>query len=100
MKRIVLLLALCGCSRDAPISETIADNAINTLNAIEQGLPAECKSESTLTNFIVAKSEVRNIRKACDMEKDKINRERLKWMWSFWGLVVAICAFVARRILR
>lgn len=100
MKWLVVILLLCGCSRDVPVSETIAENAINALNAIEQGLSVECKTDSVITNFVIAKGEVRNVRKACELEKEKINQERLKWMWGFWGLLIAVGGYIIRKILK
>lgn len=101
MKKIIpFVILLAGCAKQEPLSETIAETAINTVTAIEQSLPAECKTDAVTTQFIVAKTEIRNVKNACDNEKKDILRDKRKWQVGFWGLLIVIAAYVARKLLK
>lgn len=96
----LILISLCGCAKTDTVSETIANNAINATTALEQSLPAECKTESINTQFTVIKTEIRAIKSACEQEKEIITQEKLKWKYSFIGLVIIIGVYIARKILK
>lgn len=95
----LLAVLLVGCSRHAPVSETIADNAINATTALEQGLKADCKTAAITTQITVIKTQIKAVSSACQAEKDQITQEKLRWQWSFWLLAAAVLAYVAKRIL-
>ena len=97
---VLLVLSLCACNRQQPVSETISDNAVTATTALEQSLPKECKTDAILTQFTVIKTEIRNAKNACVIEKDTITQEKRKWQWAFWGLVVLIGAYIARKVLK
>ena len=102
MKYFILALAIMlgGCARQEPVSETIANNAINATTALEQQLPAECKTEAMTTQITVIKTEIRAVKSACQTEKDQITQEKLKWKMSFWALVAVIGVYIARKVLK
>ena len=97
---LIFTILLSGCTREAPVSETIADNAINATTALEQTLAPECKTDGIKTQLAVIKTEIRATKNACQAEKEQITREMLKWKWLFWGLVTAIGVFVVRKVLK
>lgn len=96
----VLMLALVGCAKNTPVSETIANNAINATTVLEQSLSADCKTDAITTQITVVKTQIRAISGACESEKDAITTEKLRWKWSFWALVGIIGVFLARKILK
>lgn len=96
----LLVLSLVACARTPDVSETIAENAINSVTAVEQGLAEECKTEAIRTQLTVVKSEIRTITKSCQAEKDEITRDKLKWKVSFWILIGVIAAYIARKLTR
>ena len=96
----LLILLLAGCSKTEPVSNTIADNAVNAVVAVEKTLPEECKTEAVKTQLTIVKSEIRNITKACESEKDIITQDKLKWKWSFWGMIVLIGLYIARKVMK
>ena len=96
----LLVLLLAGCAKSEPVSSTIADNAVNNVTALEQALPAECKTDAIVTQLTVIKTEIRAVKKSCDAEKDVITKEKLKWKMSFWGLVCVIGLYISRRFLK
>lgn len=103
MKTITLIsvsLLLFGCAKTSPLSETISENAINATTALEKTLSTECKTDAIKTQLTVIKSEIRNITKSCNIEKDQITREKNSWKLGFWGLIIIIGAYIVRKILK
>lgn len=104
MKHFTILLTLAvllsGCTKNTPVSDTLAENAINATTALEKALPEECKTDFVTTQFAVIKTEIRATKNACDVEKDVITKEKLKWQWGFWILVAVIGAYIGRKILK
>ena len=99
IKIIACGLVLCGCAREPSISDNITENAINATTALEQSLPKECKTDAIATQITVLKSEIRSISKACQLEKEQITKDKLRWKFSFWALVVIMVAYILKKIL-
>lgn len=97
---IGLGLILSACAKELPISETVAENAINATTALEQSLSADCKTDAIITQITVVKTQIRAISSACQTEKEIITSEKLRWKWSFWGVIVLIGLYIARKILK
>lgn len=103
MKTITLIsvsLLLFGCTREKPTYETVADNAVDIITAIEQGLPTECKTDTNKLLFNVGRKEISNVKTACDERVDKITRDKLKWKFSFWALIGVVAAYILRKVLK
>ena len=96
---LILTILLNGCVREKPTYETVADNAVDIITAIEQGLPTECKTDTNKLLFNVGRKEISNVKTACDERVDKITRDKLKWKLSFWALVTVIAAYIAKKVL-
>ena len=94
----LLGILLAGCIRTEPVSETIADNAINATNALEQSLPAECKTAAINTQITVIKTQIKAITNACETEKNEITRDKLKWKYSFWVLIGIVLAYILKKV--
>lgn len=95
-----LIISLSGCARETPVSDTLTENAVSATTALEKALPEECKTDFVNTQFTVIKTEIRAIKNACDVEKDIITNEKLKWKWSFWALTAVIGLYIGRKILK
>jgi len=103
MKPIVIpitFLALAGCAKTAPVSETITENAITATTALEQTLTEECKTDAIKTQLTVVKTQIRAINNACVAEKQAITQEKRKWQMGFWALLALIGLYVARKVLK
>lgn len=94
----LLLISLCACSKPQPVSETIADNAVNATTALQQSLPKECKTDAINTQFDVIRTEIRAVKTSCQTEKEIITKDKLKWKYSFWILVGIIAAYILRKV--
>ena len=93
-----VLFILSSCAK--PVSNDIANNAINQATALEQLLSAECARESIKTQIKGIKSEINAITKACDIEKAEIRADKVKWQTAFWALAIIILAYVGKRVLK
>lgn len=100
MKKILVCLFLAGCAKSPSVSESIAENTINEVNALEQSLSKECKTDSVMTQLTIIKSQIRTSVQSCEMEKDVITQEKLKWKWSFFGLLAVIVAYLIKKVLK
>lgn len=92
------VISLCACGKTQPVSETIADNAVNATTALEQQLPKECKTAAITTQFDVVRTEIKSVKTACQTEKDIITKEKLQWKVSFWALIGVIIAYILRKV--
>lgn len=97
---LIFTILLNGCARETPVSDTIADNAVNATTALQQALPDECKTAAINTQFDVIRTEIRAVKTACQTEKDVITSEKLKWQWAFWALAAMVSVYFARKILK
>lgn len=104
MKRFTILLiltvSLSGCQKEKPVYYEVVQNGIDVINAIEQGLPEECKTESNALLFNVARKQLSNCEKACDLAVEKVESEKLKWKWSVFGLLLVIGLYIARKVVK
>lgn len=91
---------MCGCAREKPVYEEVAQNAVDTVTAIEQGLPTECKTDSNKLLFNIARNEIVNITRSCDEAVNKVEKEKIKWKYSFLGLILIIGVYITRKILK
>ena len=95
-----VMLALVGCAKTQPVSETIADNAVNATTGLEQSLPIECKTDAIMTQITVIKTQIRAITNACETEKGVIEQEKRRYQWAFYGVLVVIGLFFAKKVLK
>lgn len=100
MKRVMIALLLCGCAKQPVPSNTIAESAINTTTAIEQSLPAQCATEAIKTQLQAVKTQITAITQACETEKAEIRSEKIKWKTAFFGLLVVIGIYIAKKVLK
>ena len=96
----ILALALCGCSKTTPVSEDIANGAINATTGLEQQLPVACKTDAIMTQITVIKTQIRAITNACETEKNVIEQQKQHYQWAFYGTLVLIGLFLARKVLK
>ena len=104
MKRFTILLIftvlLSGCQKEKPVYHEVVQNGIDVINAIEEGLPAECKSESNAILFNVARKQMSNCESSCDLVVSKVESEKLRWKWAVFGLLTVIGLYIAKKVLK
>ena len=97
MKRFAILVVLvgilCGCAKVNTPTNTVADSAKESINVIIKEKP-ECKDVGEVCN-----SQIDSIVATCNLELDDLNKDVVKWKWSFWGLLVVLGVYVLKRIL-
>ena len=93
-----LLFILSSCTK--PVSNDLANNAINQATALEQSLPSDCATDSIKTQIKGIKSEINAITKACDTEKAEIRADKIRWQTAFWALFVVVGMFVLKKVIK
>lgn len=96
---LLLSLILCSCTTHT-VSHDIADDTINAATALESSLSANCKTEAINARLSQIKTQIPQIIKACESEKQAIEQEKIRWKWSFLGLLFVVSVFVARRVVK
>lgn len=96
----LLMLLLTSCSKEVPGSQQAAENAINTVTAIQESLPKECQTSSNQLLFKVAQSEIREVKTHCDNEKAKITRDKIKWQGATFVLLVIIIGYIIKKVVK
>lgn len=97
---ICLILLLFGCAKNISASENIANSAQESLNALEQTIKPECKTKAIESQITAIKSSVNAIVASCESEKDVIDQQRIRWMWSFIALAVIVLVNILRKVLK
>lgn len=96
----LLILCLFGCAKTTPASETIANSAQESLNAIDNTLTPECKTKAIESQITAAKTAIQATLSACDSEKEIITQEKLRWKWAFLALAIIVLAHIARKVMK
>ena len=91
---VLLLLCLLGCAKQNTPTNTVADSAKQSISTIVASKP-QCKDVGEVCN-----SQIDSINATCNLELDNLNKDILKWKWSFFGLLVVIGVYVAKKILK
>lgn len=101
MRCYLLLLfcfILCSCGHSYTNNEAI--DAVNaSVDALEQSLPKECKTQAINSQFTAIRKETAAIEKDCSAAIDKANSAKIKWKTAFFGLLLAIGVFIARKVI-
>ena len=103
MKHFTILLSLTlllnACSSKSA-SDSIANSSINSLVALEKSLPANCSTDAIKTQINAIKTQINAITESCQTEKSAIMADKVKWQSAFFVLLIAICVFIAKRLIR
>lgn len=96
----LLGLMLAGCASKEPVSNTIAENAVNATTALETNLPEQCKTEPIISQISLIRTQIRAVAGACDTEKNAIEHEKIKYQWAFYSVLTLIGLFFLKKVLK
>lgn len=85
---------LCSCTKDTKPTDTVANSAKESVNAIVAVKP-ECKDVGTVCN-----SQIDSITATCNLELDDLNKDVFKWKWSFFGLLIVLGVYLIKKVLK
>lgn len=91
---LILTVLLNGCAKDSTPTNTVADSAKESINTIVANKP-ECKDVGDVCN-----SQIDSINAVCNLELDDLNKDIVKWKWSFWGLLMVLGVYIIKRVLK
>lgn len=89
-----VLLMMFGCTKNTTPTNVVADSAKQSVAAIVAAKP-ECKDVGEVCN-----SQIDSITATCNLELDDLNKDIIKWKWSFWSLLMVIGVYIIKRILK
>lgn len=95
----LLCFILCSCGGQSTTSE-IVDSTTNSVIALEKSLPKECATKSINAQITAIKTQINTIGSVCEVEKAEIRQEKIKWQTAFWGLLIAIAAYILKKVLK
>lgn len=99
---IIAMVVLClfGCAKTKPASETIADSAQQSLNAIGSTLPKDCMTPAIEKQLNATETAIKAMVTACNSEKETINQEKLRWEWAFIALALIVAVHIGRKVMK
>lgn len=97
MKRLIipliLVILMSGCAKNNTPTNVVGNSAKESVSAIVAVKP-ECKDVGDVCN-----SQIDSILATCNLELDDLNKDVVRWKWAFWGLLMTLAVYVAKRIL-
>lgn len=97
---LILAFLLTGCVRKPDPVESSADVAHQQIVAIKDSIPKECMTKANEEQLKALDRTIDVIVYNCEAQKDKITSEKLKWMYSFFALLIIVLANIARKVLK
>ena len=94
-----VLFILSSCATHTA-SHNIADNTLNATTALEKTLPTNCKSEAIIARLDQIKTQIPQIIKTCEQEKQVIEQEKIRWKWSCLGLLFVVGVFILKKVVK
>lgn len=94
-----LCFILCSCGGQSTSGE-LANLATNSVIALEKTLPTECATDGIKAQITAIKTQITAIDQACEIEKDQIRHDKVKWQTAFWGLLAIVAFFGIKKVLK
>lgn len=93
LNKVLLVFLLFGCSTTPPASQTLTESTKETIKALEESLPKECKTESVKLQFAALEAKVDSTLATCETEKalleeKKRHSDTLVGFWFVWCVVL------------
>lgn len=95
---LFLSCILCSCTNGYENHNAI--DAVNSqVDALEQSLPVQCKTNAINTQFKAIREQTATIERDCQTAINKVDSERIKWKTAFFGLLLVIGVFTLKKVL-
>ena len=95
-KIMILALLLNGCAKTA--SETITETALQQLNAVEQAITPDCKTNAISGQINALRGTIKSQLSVCESEKQKIMADKLRWQAIAVALLIFVGLYVGRKV--
>lgn len=97
---LITTILLAGCTINTPSTETIANSAQESLNAISATLTPECNTKAVQSQINAVSAGIKATVSACEAEKAAITQEKIRWKWAFIALAIIIAAYFAQKVIK
>ena len=94
---LILTVLLSGCTRKTPV-ETITDNAMAQVVALEKTLPNECKTDAVLAQLVSIRAEIASAPAACELQIKPIRQQRNGYAIALFALIALIIARFVKKV--
>ena len=95
---LFLCCILCSCGTGSGNHEAI-DTVHTSVDALEQSLPKECKTTAINKQIESLHKQITVAESRCDDGISKEKSNTVKWKTAFFGLLIVVSVFVARKLL-
>lgn len=90
-------MLMCGCARKTPV-ETISDNAMAQVVALEKTLPNECKTDAVLAQLVSIRAEIASAPQACELQIKPIRQQRNGYAIALFAIIALIIARFVKKV--
>lgn len=97
---LAVMFLFTGCVKQPDAVQGAANAAHQQVVAIKESLPKECQSKANEEQMRALDETIDTIVTNCELQKDEITAEKLKWMYSFFALAIIVLAHIARKVLK
>lgn len=97
---VLLICIMTGCARKPDPVETAANAAHQQIVAIKESLPKECQTKAIDEQLKAHDTTIETIKANCDLDRQRISNEKMRWKWSFFALAFIVLAHIAKKILK
>lgn len=97
---IIAVLSLFGCSKSTELTDSLTDIAHQNIADIRDSLPKECKTSSINNKLDQADKIVDSVAESCEVRINTEKQEKIRWKYSFLGLLLVICLYIAKRVIK
>lgn len=95
---LILTVLISGCAKTA--TQTITESALQQVNNIEQSITPECKTIAVASQINTLRDTIKSQLSACELEKQKITADKIRWETTAVLLMIIIAVYVASRFMK
>ena len=95
---LILTVLISGCAKTA--TQTITESALQQVNNIEQSITPECKTIAVASQINTLRDTIKSQLSACELEKQKITADKIRWETTAVLLMISIAVYVASRFMK
>ena len=95
---LIIFLTCAGCTKHSDPVNVAANVAHQQIIAIRESLPPECQTKSIDEQLKAHDAAIDAIVGSCDLQKEKITAEKLRWQWAFIALCLILGILTIKKV--
>lgn len=93
-----MICAMAGCARKEDPVASATETAHQQVAAIKEALPKECQTKAVLEKLKSSDTAIDVVASSCELQRTALKEEKLRWEWSFYGLLFLVLFHVGRKV--